>query len=216
MKSIFFDFDGTLADTGRGIINGYRYAFGKKGLPTVSESVIKKNIGPPLKEVLVNLVPTASEKEISELATLYREYFSSEGLYELEFYDGIPEMLECLGQENVRLCILSSKPTVFIERILERYAYGKYFAEIDGVSLEYTNKTKNERLNDRIRNEGLDPTECIVVGDRAEDLNAARRCGTDFIGVLFGYGSEAELNGSVTVRSAEELKDSLIAWTNSS
>jgi phosphoglycolate phosphatase len=182
----------------------------------VSESIIKKNIGPPLKEVLAILVPTASEEDIDRLATLYREYFSSAGLYELEFYDGIPEMLECLSQENVRLFVLSSKPTVFIERILERYAYREYFTEIDGVSLEYNNKTKMERLKDRIRNEGLDPAECVVVGDRAEDMNAARHCGTEFIGILFGYGNETELKGSVIIENVEELKNLLVAWISQS
>jgi len=210
MKRIFFDFDGTLAETSRGIINGYRYAFDKKGLPSIPEKTIVENIGPPLKEVLRNLAPAASEEDIHELATLYREYFSSIGLYELKFYGGIPEMLEHLNRKKVQLSILSSKPTVFIEKILVKYAYDKYFTEIDGLSLEYANKSKKERLKDRITTDGLDPAECIVVGDRAEDMNAAHYCGTDFIGILFGYGSEAELNGSVTVESVEELRNSLM------
>jgi len=212
MKRIFFDFDGTLAETSRGIINGYRYAFDKSGLPSVPEKTLIENIGPPLKEVLMNLVPTASEDDINRLAALYREYYSSVGLYEMEFFDGIPEMLENISQKNVQLSVISSKPTVFIENILKKYAYGKYFSEIEGVSLEHTNKAKKERLNDLIINEDLDPTECIVVGDRAEDMNAARHCGTDFIGVIFGYGDETELKGSVVVKNVEELKNSLIAW----
>jgi len=212
MKNVFFDFDGTLADTRRGIINGYNYAFDKIGLPRASEEMLLMNIGPPLKEVLRNLAPDEPEERIDRLAVLYREYYSSDGLYELEFFDGIRDMLECVDRKDVRLRILSSKPTAFIENILNRYGYMKYFDGIDGVSLGYSNKSKKERLKDRMTSEGLDPADCIVVGDREEDLNAARHCGAEFIGVLFGYGSKEELEGSVTVKSVGDLNDSLTAW----
>ena len=212
MNVIYFDFDGTLADTSKGIINGYRYAFEKKKLPEPSEKVIKENIGPPLKNVLSILAPSESTESIDELAILYREYYSSEGVFELEFFDGVREMLECISIKNVRLCILSSKPTVFIEKILKRYGYDKYFAAIDGVSLGYDNKTKKERLNDRIICENIKPVDCIVVGDRAEDMNAARYCSTGFIGVLFGYGDETEMNDSVTVKCVEDLKNRIVSW----
>lgn len=214
MKRIFFDFDGTLADTGAGIINGYNYAFDKKGMPRPSEKTVRENIGPPLKDVLSVLAPAESPDGIDELATLYREYYSSEGLYELEFFDGIIEMLDRLGRKNVQLCILSSKPTVFIEKILDRHGHREYFARIDGISLEYTNKSKKERLKDRITGEGLVPADCMVVGDRAEDMNAAEYCGTDFIGILFGYGSENELNCSRTAGSVKDLNDLLMSWTD--
>jgi phosphoglycolate phosphatase len=206
MKKVFFDFDGTLAETSRGIIKGYSYAFEKKGMPNVPEDIIRKNIGPPLKEVLAILAPSESAGVIDELAVLYREYFSSEGLYELKFFDGIPEMLECISGK-AQLRIISSKPTVFIEKILERYGYDKFFTTVDGVSLGYANKSKGERLKGRMICDGLAPSDCIVVGDRAEDMNAARHCGMGFIGVLFGYGSEDEMNGSATAGSVEDLKD---------
>jgi len=212
MKRVFFDFDGTLADTSRGIMNGYNYAFEKKGLPRATETALRGCIGPPLKEALINLAPAESEQSINELAALYREYYSSEGVYELEFFDGIQEMLEYIACKKVQLNILSSKPTVFIEKILERYGYGKYFSEINGVSLGFNNKTKAERLKDQIDSEDLSPADCIVVGDRAEDMNAARCCGTGFIGVLFGYGRRGELNGSDTVETVDELEDLLFSW----
>ena len=213
MRAVFFDFDGTLAETSRGIINGYRHAFLRIGMPVPPEDTIRRNIGPPLKEVLAALVPAAPADTVDELAAHYREYFSSEGLFELEFFAGIPEMLEQLSEKNVRLAIISSKPEVFIERILERYGYGKYFAHIDGLSLGFNNRPKGERLKGRIVAERLDPNDCVVVGDRAEDMKAARFCGTGFIGVLFGYGDEEELKGAAVVRNVKELKDSLIGWT---
>jgi len=211
MKRVFFDFDGTLADTSRGIINGYNYAFDKKGMAKASEEAIRENIGPPLKETLTALVPAASEGDINTLAALYREYYSSEGIYELEFFTGIREMLERL-RRTAGVSILSSKPTVFIDNILKRYGYGKYFDTIDGISLGFDNKSKKERLKERIAGDGLDPSRCMVVGDRAEDMNAARYCGTEFIGVLFGFGDDDEFNGSVTVRCVGELSDLLMEW----
>ena len=212
MRTVFFDFDGTLAETSKGIIDSFEYAFIKKGMPAPPREMIRKSIGPPLKEMLAEFVPAASAKDIDDLAALYREHFSSEGLYGLEFFAGIPEMLEQLSKKKVRLAIISSKPQVFIERILQKYGYGKYFAHIDGLSLGFNDRPKRERLKDRIVAERLDPKDCVVVGDHAEDMKAALFCGTDFIGVLFGFGNEEELKGSATVRNVKELKDSLIKW----
>ena len=207
MRWILFDFDGTIADTKKGIVSGCEYAFSKSNMKGHQRETIIKNIGPPLKEMFTNMVPQASEDTITKLCHDYREYYSTIGLFELDFYEGIIEVLIKLSS-SYKLGILSSKPTSFIESILEKYEI-PLFSSINGVTLELNNKKKTERLGDFLKRNNLDPRDCIVIGDRAEDCKSAADNHTGFIGVLYGYGSPSEFGKEPTVSSPLFIPDAI-------
>ncbi len=188
---LFFDFDGTLADTSKGIVNGYDYAFSKFGGKNVSHETIEKNIGPPLIEAIRHMAPDLDEKEAEQVGKLYREYYSETGLYELEFYEGITGMLEDVGAKAEGMHILTSKPTVFVQRILSKYGIS-CFTDVIGLSLEFSNKSKPERFRDYLSANGIEPKDSVVIGDRHEDFRAAREAGAAFVGALYGYGARDE------------------------
>lgn len=198
MRTILFDFDGTLADTSRGIVSSYQNAFSSLGLPVPEMDFIKRTIGPPLKDMLRILSPQSDEAEIDALAVEYRKSFSESGLFEMDFYDGILDLLKRISIKS-KIGIVSSKPEPFIVRILDRYALSGYFTYVSGVSLGFNNKSKKERLADLITDNELNPSDCIMVGDRSEDYNSAIYAGIGFIGVGYGFGTENEFPANTEV-----------------
>ena len=200
MKTILFDFDGTLADTSPGIITSYQNAFAALNLPIPDTEFIRKTIGPPLKDMLRIMSPKSNEGEIDALATEYRKYFSEEGLFRMDFYEGILDFLEYLSKKAT-LGIVSSKPEPYIIRILEKYSLTDKFKLITGVSLGFNNKSKKERLLDLVDSNNLTHSDCIMIGDRMEDCNAASFAEISFIGAGYGFGSADEFPDGTPVAS---------------
>ena len=80
-----FDLDGTITDSGQGIMNAIRYAVKKHGLPELSEQVLRSFIGPPLKEQFQSVFGL-SEEEGAVMVAAYREYYSDKGILCKTYY----------------------------------------------------------------------------------------------------------------------------------
>ena len=203
-KYIFFDLDGTLTDPAIGITNSLMYALEKFGMHIEDRAALYKFIGPPLVDMMMREYGFTREKATQGLA-YYREYFSDKGIFENTVYDGIPEMLALLQARGYKLVLATSKPEVFAKQILDHFALSKYFYFIGGSDLEGKRATKDAVIAYVLAALGITAVqECIMVGDREHDVLGAKKCGMDCVGVLFGYGSRAELE---TAGAAYIVKD---------
>jgi phosphoglycolate phosphatase len=191
-KNILFDLDGTLTDPFLGITNSWKYALKKLNIEE-DENILKTFIGPPLERTFSEYF--GFNKENIEIGKkYYREYFSEKGLYENIMYDGIANMLEELNTRN-KFCILAtSKPIVFAEKIIEYFNINKYFKYVVGGNLEGTFVEKEDIIKHIIEKYSLNKLETIMVGDRKYDIIGAHKNEINSIAVMYGYGSEEELN----------------------
>ncbi|MEM8645297.1 MAG: HAD family hydrolase [Pseudomonadota bacterium] len=191
MSAICFDLDGTLTDPKEGIIGCIRYALERLGAPQPdSDEDLTWCIGPPLLGSFEQLV---GDKAPEALA-LYRERFGDVGLFENAVYPGIRNVLEALKGEDRRLFVATSKPTVYATRILEHFELNGFFEHIYGSELDGTRADKTELLAWVLSRSELDASATVMIGDRRHDVIGARNNGLDAIGVLYGYGSSAELS----------------------
>ena len=126
-----FDLDGTITDSGQGIMNAIRYAVKKHALPEISEETLRSFIGPPLKEQFQSVFGLSENKGADMVAT-YREYYSDKGIFENRVYDGVPEMLEGLKTAGVRILMATSKPEKYAKQIAGYFGFDKYFDFIGG------------------------------------------------------------------------------------
>ncbi|MDE6218991.1 MAG: HAD hydrolase-like protein, partial [Lachnospiraceae bacterium] len=117
---ILFDLDGTLTDPKLGITSSVQYALRAIGIEEPSLDKLEPFIGPPLADSFREFYGL-DEEQIPTAIARYRERFANQGIYENEIYPGIAAMLAKLKADGKKLSIASSKPTEFVERILDYF-----------------------------------------------------------------------------------------------
>jgi len=206
VTGVLLDLDGTLTDPKVGITGSIRYALETLDLPVPTEAELLRFIGPPLRESFDRLFGDASLTQ--RCLALYRERFGTIGLYENLVFEGVPEMLDALKVSGYRLVLATSKPHVFARRILDHFGLTPRFSAIHGAELDGTRANKAELIGHILATEEIAPQSAIMIGDRLHDMHAAAARGMKAIGVLYGYGDEAELLGTgaiMTVRTPMEI-----------
>jgi len=189
-NTVFFDLDGTLTDPKVGITVSIQYAMERLGANVPESDELPWCIGPPLLQSRAALVG-ADQSE--EALRLYRERFSVVGLYENEVYSGVEEMLSILSESDVQLCVASSKPRIYVRKILDHFELSGYFEKIFGSELDGTRGDKSELLRFALAESRADSSTSMMVGDRKHDVVGATNNDMHAIGVLYGYGSKGEL-----------------------
>lgn len=196
---ILFDLDGTLTDPKLGITSSVQYALRALGIEEPSLDKLEPFIGPPLADSFREFYGL-DEGQIETAIAKYRERFNDRGIYENEIYPGIAEMLAVLKTSGKKLSIASSKPTQFVERILDYFDIRIYFDVIVGSNMDGTRSKKEEVVEEALRQmlpSELTPAEkkaaVAMVGDRRFDIEGAREHGITSVGVSFGYAPEGEL-----------------------
>ena len=193
IENILIDLDGTLTDPKLGITTCIRYAMQKLGRPLADEVDLDWCIGPPLKSSLAKLLQSDNDELAEQALVLYRERFSTIGLFENEVYPKVVETLEKLQQHGYRLYVATAKPTIYAEQILVHFDLAKYFKKIYGSELTGERTNKGELITYLLVQENLDATATVMVGDREFDILGARQNGVKSIAVSYGYGTAEEL-----------------------
>lgn len=196
-KIALFDLDGTLTDPKEGITNCVQYALDSYGLYHQPMSTLLKFIGPPLTDSFMEYYGF-DEKKAWEAIGKYRERFKDIGIFENRLFEGTRQMLENLKDQGVILCVASSKPEEFVERILVHFEIRAYFDIVRGSLMNGVRVKKDEVIQsvlDELGNIAPDYTlgDIIMVGDRLHDIVGAQKIGVDSLGVSFGYGGRDEL-----------------------
>jgi phosphoglycolate phosphatase len=194
ISNVLFDLDGTLTDPAEGITACMRYALEKLSLPSRETPELASFIGPPIRETFATLCETSDHDLIERAIALYRERFTSAGLYENKVYPGVSEMLEKLRSAGCRLFVATSKPQPFAERVLAHFSLDQYFTAIHGSELEGGRlDDKGVLIRELIERHRLEPGSTAMVGDRKYDIMGAAANGLWAVGVAYGYGSREEL-----------------------
>ncbi len=191
MNTIYFDLDGTLTNPKPGITRSIQYALEKLDRAAPSEDELTWCIGPPLRASLKKLLGT--DDLADQALSLYRERFGDIGIFENEVYPGIEQTLSVLAKSGRRLFVATSKPIVYAERIIDHFKLTDYFERVFGSELDGTRADKTELLGYALQATRVDSARAIMIGDRSHDMIGARNNGMTAVGVLYGYGSQAEL-----------------------
>lgn len=205
VKSILFDLDGTLTDSGEGIMNCAKLALEHYGLPIPSEAELRTFVGPPLHESFIRFGVPAEEAE--NAIRIYRSRYIPIGKYENHPYDGIREMLEKLCSLGHKLYVATSKPEKMSIEILEHFDMAKYFTLICGATMDTSRSSKADVIAYLLEQTGRGDN-TIMVGDTAFDVLGANAHGIATIGVSWGYGNVDDMvqSGAAAIaNSVEEL-----------
>lgn len=210
MKTILFDLDGTLTDSGEGIINCAWLALKHFGLPLPDKETMRVFVGPPLRDSFMRFgVP---EEDVETAIEIYRSRYIPIGMFENTPYPGIKSLLGALNAQGHKLFVATSKPEGMATAILEKFQLAPYFDLICGASLDDTRDSKDKVIAYLLEKTG-GKDDYIMVGDTAFDVEGAAVNGIPTIGVAWGYGKVEDMKtagAKAIAHSPAELLDLLL------
>ena len=209
---LLFDLDGTLTDPKEGITKSVQHALHHFGIDVPDLDQLTCFIGPPLIPSFMEFYGL-THAQAEEALVVYRERFSTVGLFENRVLDGSPEMLAQLKQQGKVLAVASSKPEAFVLRILERFDLLQYFDAVIGATMDEKRTEKKDVIEEALlRLSVSDRRAVLMIGDRKHDVEGANLCGLDSLGVYTGFAPDGELEAAGATyicRSIAEMSDLL-------
>ena len=204
-QTVIFDFDYTLADSSRGVIECINFAFDELGLPTASAEMACQTIGLSLSDTFLKL---AGQQHIAKCDEFVRLFINraDEVVADLTvLFDSVPKTIELLRRHGVTLGIVSTKFRYRIETILRRENLLYPFEVIVGGEDVSEHKPAPEGLLTAIKKLGSVPSNCLYVGDSMTDAETAKRAKVPFVAVLSGVTPKGAFRGYDVYRMLESL-----------
>ena len=202
-KTILFDLDGTLTDSGEGIINCAQAALEKFGISVQPRERLEAFVGPPLGDSFAKFGIPA--EQIEKAIEIFRSRYIPIGMFENKPYPGIQEMLSSLKSQGHQLCVATSKLEPTAVKVLAHFGLTAYFDCICG-SNDQTRITKEEVIAFLLKNSCI-CEEVIMVGDTIFDVQGASKLNIPTIGVSWGYGNVEEMKqaGAIAIADSPEM-----------
>ena len=205
-KAILFNLDGTLTDSGEGIINCAILALEHFGCPIPSREEMRVFVGPPLHESFINHGVPADKTD--EAIKVYRSRYIPIGAYENTPYPGIRELLEQLKAEGHKLYVATSNPEEMSIKILEHFDLAQYFDRICGATMDISRSSKEAVIAYLLEQNGR-TNNMIMVGDTKFDIIGAKAHGIPAIGVSWGYGKVEDMVAAGAAGIADSMEELL-------
>ena len=191
-RTALFDLDGTISDPFEGIYKSVNHALVETGYEAARPEQVRTMIGPPLTEIFEALLGPLDERPMLELIDRYRDRYARVGYTENVIYQEMPDIVRALHQNGYRMGVCTSKRADYAAKIVEMFGLGGFFEFIDGGDVHIKKHMQIERL---IAN-GINAAETVMIGDRAVDIEAARKNDVAAIGVVWGFGDRTELESA--------------------
>ncbi|MDD5864525.1 MAG: HAD-IA family hydrolase [Firmicutes bacterium] len=197
---ILFDLDGTLTDSGEGIINCAVFALEHFGLSVPSREELRSIVGPPLFDTFRRYgVP---EERLDEAVAVFRSRYNPIGIFENHPYPGVRELLQALKQDGHKLCVATSKPEEMANRVLSHFDLASFFDTVCGADLGETRSSKDAVIAYLLEQNGRSD-DMLMVGDTKFDVLGAAAHGIPTIGVAWGYGKTADMKAAGAIAIAD-------------
>ena len=185
--NVIFDFDGTLADTSKGVIDSVKYALSRLGVAIPGESVLRGFIGPSLYSSFTGIIGFDDETA-KEAIRLYRSVYEPHGVFECELYDGMKDLLVSLKKEGVSLSVASAKPQNALDIVVDFLDIRQYFDKVAGADPSVKDNDKALLVAAAKTRENA-----VMVGDSVYDVDAAKLVGIKCAAVGFGFTGKETL-----------------------
>jgi phosphoglycolate phosphatase len=211
--AVLLDLDGTLADSPAGIVAALNQTLEARGIPTRSAEELHRFIGPPLHQTFGTLLGRPPDDPgLDAVIADYRARYATLMLAYTPAYPGIEEALQALVASGCTLAVATSKARPLAERLVEGLGLAGYLQAVCG-PVPPARDDKATTIGHALAALG-GPRRAVMVGDRSHDVEGARAHGLQCVGVLWGVGDRAELDGagaSTLCATPADLPDAVLS-----
>ena len=182
-----FDLDGTLLDTREGVLSAVKFTIEELGYEMPDEDTLRSFIGPPIQDSFARVYGLEGPI-LQDIATLFRNFYSTKTLLEAVPYEGILELFAELSQRGIKPAVATYKREDYALTLLKHFGFDRYTDIMFGG--DHENKLKKKDIIEKcIRVGGVsDVSRVVMIGDTDLDAIGAEKVGADFIGVTYGFG----------------------------
>lgn len=211
-KAVIFDLDGTLLNTIYDIGDSLNHILTKHGLPERTYEEYITFVCNGSRKLVERAAENASVSEIDVILEEYNAYYSENYSNKTSPYDGIPELLKKLAEKEIKLGVYSNKPDNIVKSLAEKHFPG-VFTAVRGQTDFVPVKPAPDGAWLVADEMEVKYSECVFVGDSAEDRKTALNAGMVPINVSWGYRNGKflrECGAEICVDSAEELFEAIM------
>lgn len=191
-----FDLDGTLLNTVGALAYATNLTLERFGLGHITPEQIKRIVGDGYRMQMERALKLAGDEALThheESLPIYMENFSRYCMKDVVPYEGIPHLLEYLKEKKVKIAVFSNKPHhQAVENIETIFGKG-YFDLIRGEQPGTPKKPAPDGALLICRELGVEPEECLYLGDTNTDMRTGLAAGMDTVGVTWGFRDREEL-----------------------
>jgi phosphoglycolate phosphatase len=189
ITNILFDLDGTLIDSAAGIEYAIQTAVAAV-LPDRKLPSLKMLIGPPIRELLEQVLIDVEHEALDEIIDRFREIYDRDGWQKSIAYEGVLVTLESLHQQQIASWIVTNKPILPTRQILDWLEMSRFFTEIFSPDCQIPHfPSKTTMVTQVITEYQIDPAATLFVGDSHDDALAAHSNNLRFAWASYGYGN---------------------------
>ncbi|MBQ8047753.1 MAG: HAD-IA family hydrolase [Prevotella sp.] len=193
-KLFILDFDGTLADTSKVILQSMRQTIDYLHLECPAEEELLNTIGLPLRETFTSLFPNASSQQADTYVNVYRDRFNDNNHPEsVPLFPHVFDTLQQLHQKGCLLSIASSRSRDTLADFIRRFRLDDIITFVVSANDVQHAKPHPEPVDITLNHYGITPEEAVVVGDAVYDILMGRNAGTRTCAVSYGNGSREEM-----------------------
>lgn len=207
---LVFDWDGTLMDSIRSIVECTQAALAEIGLPPAEDRVIRDGIGLGLRETVERFAPGCDEATFRRIVDVYRRLWFDEFSRAPRLFPGVEGMLEHLRRKGYLLAIATGKSRRGLNLDLAATGVDSSFDTTRTVD-EARSKPHPQMIFDIVSDLGVAPKSTLVIGDSRHDLAMAHNAGAQAAGVCSGAHSRAGLEAEAPLACLSGVHE-LIPW----
>lgn len=195
-RAVLLDLDGTLSDSRPGIASCFRHTLHELGHDPNAAGDLTWAVGPPIAVSLQRLLKPFGDDRVDLALTIYRERYSTVGIYDCSVYPDVADMLDGLRDAGFAMCIATSKRRDFADRVIDYLGLRDYVRGVYGAEPGGALDRKQDLLAHILTVERFAADACVMLGDRLHDIEAANANAIRSIGALWGYGGREELEAA--------------------
>ena len=207
IKALFFDLDGTLADTVPAIADAVNLTMIELGFPTHSVDEIRCYIGKGPRHLISESIPkdilNSNPEIVDKALAIYNDAYKITHLNTVKLYDGMEQAIVTLSK-YYKIAVLSNKQDEYVKALVNQLLPEGICELACGTVNGVPAKPNPDIALEMAKTLGVEHYECMLIGDSDIDILTAENAGFDILSVSWGYVSKTKL----LIKGAQDIVDS--------